>query len=177
MSWPRFSAGRAENHLLNSPPRVILILMYKHTPVGESLFKSNFLSYSELSILLSLMTSRSSEDLNRRVGAWWGTISWTCGWMWKRLLGEKRCQSLGLGACGCGSTVTTTAITQACAALVTKQHFNDTAFFFFLVWNGKQLLIKSPPPQNKILSQFIWYLHSYKIHYKLKEWSSLCFNM
>ena len=31
-------------------------------PVGESLFKSDFLSYSELSIPLSLMTSRSSED-------------------------------------------------------------------------------------------------------------------
>lgn len=63
LSRPRFSASRAENRLLDSPPRVILILMYKHTPVREFLFKSNFLSYSELSIPFSLMTARSSEDL------------------------------------------------------------------------------------------------------------------
>lgn len=63
LSRPRFSASRAENRLLDSPPRVILILMYKHTPVGEFLFKSNFLSYSELSIPFSLMTAGSSEDL------------------------------------------------------------------------------------------------------------------
>lgn len=50
-------------------------------------------------------------------------------------VGGETMSELRAGACGCGSTVTTTAITQACAALVTKQHFNDTVLFFFgLKW-------------------------------------------
>lgn len=117
--------------------------------------------------------------------AWGDAISWTCGWNWSWAIGKTageektsrpKSGNLHLWKHSDYNSYNSSVI-QVCS-IGHKKCFLDASFWFCSSFsNGEQLLTKYQRKQNKILPQFIWYLHSCKIQYIGKQWKALCFSM